>query len=314
MKYVVKAMNVILCLFQVWIDVAYKTNDSILGLSLAVLQEYITTVNKATSGEAGPNAGVTIGLLATAAQSVYSSISSTHPGAAQIAAQTTTTEITSAGRSSFHVKLVVGDYKGVEEFLDCGIHPMAPGPLGVHPLATAVLSGAMDVIKLLVERGADVCAKSGVNGETALLCAAVAGYLDVVEFLIDKGAEVDAVSDRHNTTALLGACDQGHLDVVRFLLVDKKADLSIVDKDGFSPLMKAVAGGHEEIVELLRANGAEEILTNDGLLPSPSQVTVIARVMTGGGAIRLVVKQPGETPIELVSILRAANLQDEESE
>jgi ankyrin repeat protein len=68
-------------------------------------------------------------------------------------------------------------------------------------LIVAAQSGRLDLIALLIQRGADV--NLAVEGdENPLMNAAQNGHLEAVKFLIDKGADVHARiwSDRGGTT------------------------------------------------------------------------------------------------------------------
>ena len=51
---------------------------------------------------------------------------------------------------------------------------------------------------------------------TALMCACERGNVDVVRLLVDRGASINHVGARG--TALTRACEGGHLDVIQFLI------------------------------------------------------------------------------------------------
>ena len=59
---------------------------------------------------------------------------------------------------------------------------------GWTPLYLASIRGALEVVRLLLERGADVKVKDK-NGETALQEVAARGYNKVVELLREYGAK-----------------------------------------------------------------------------------------------------------------------------
>ena len=69
----------------------------------------------------------------------------------------------------------------------------------------------------IIEGGVDVNARRATDGSTALMVATVRGNVDVVRLLVDRGANVNDACDRG--TALMRACERGNGDVVR-LLVD----------------------------------------------------------------------------------------------
>jgi ankyrin repeat protein len=114
--------------------------------------------------------------------------------------------------------------------------------------------GCIDVVRLLIEKGADVNAKEP-GGDTPLYSASMAGRYQVVELLLDKGAEVNSNS-RDGTTALMSACQTGHTEVVN-LLLDKGADMNAQSSSLSRPLMMASAAGRLEVVRLLLERGCD---------------------------------------------------------
>ena len=94
--------------------------------------------------------------------------------------------------------------------------------------------GKTDMVKLLVENGADVNHQDD-DGRTPLHWAARKGHLAIVEFLIDEGAGVDVRSLAKGETPLHKAAAQGHVPVVR-LLLQSGADKHVKNCDGLTPL------------------------------------------------------------------------------
>ena len=90
----------------------------------------------------------------------------------------------------------MGDAKSIRVMLDHGAEVDAFDPLGRTPLMYAVASDALplDVVKLLVERGADVNAKDrhkqgGDSGLSVLDIAKLHGKTPIVDFLVKAGAK-----------------------------------------------------------------------------------------------------------------------------
>jgi hypothetical protein len=129
----------------------------------------------------------------------------------------------------------------------------------------AAIRGNLEIVRVLVEKGADVNAvtkykddrgedkgknnetktlitlrrslykDSDRNGWTALMYAAYSGHLDVVEFLLNKGAQVNAVDENGRTALFYAATGRKDTEVVN-VLIAYGADTTILDVDGNSYL------------------------------------------------------------------------------
>ena len=89
---------------------------------------------------------------------------------------------------------------------------------------------------------------TGEYGWTALITAAMKNRTDVVRCLLDKGADVNK-QDR-GWTALHLACYKNYTDVMRLLLA-YGARKDIQDKHGMTPIDRARSLNHKEAVDLL---------------------------------------------------------------
>lgn len=121
-------------------------------------------------------------------------------------------------------------------------------------LHVAAAHGKLDIVKWLVEMGADVNAYGGITGGGPLDEAASNGHYDVVKFLIESGAVLDTSDSVHNP--LFAAIYGGHTDVAR-LLIDSGIDIGCSYTGQYMHNMDAVAfaeeWGRSDIVELLKA-------------------------------------------------------------
>ena len=95
---------------------------------------------------------------------------------------------------------------------------LALADLGIDYKADAFLEAAKDgdlvVVKRFVQAGMSVNT-AGSNGVPALYRAADEGHLEVVRFLVEQGADMNAWID--GSTVLHWAARKGHLAVVRYL-------------------------------------------------------------------------------------------------
>jgi ankyrin repeat protein len=133
------------------------------------------------------------------------------------------------------------------------------------PFLLAACVGKLDMVKLLVGRGANVCATSSDSGMTALLFAAEEGHEEVVAYLLANGADAMRL-DEFGNTPLLNASDRGHLGVVLLLLEHMGGQgLEARDDCGSTALQLAVYRGREEVTaELLRHGARADTIDNYG--------------------------------------------------
>jgi ankyrin repeat protein len=105
-----------------------------------------------------------------------------------------------------------------------------------------------------VQESSDVDAPD-VYGGTLLQYAADRGYADIVKMLIDRGANVKA-KDEHGGTVLHYAAQADHADVVK-QLIGAGADVGARDSYGRTPLHEAAWFSSKSVVTILIENGAD---------------------------------------------------------
>ena len=135
-----------------------------------------------------------------------------------------------------------------------------------------------DLVKLLLQSGADIYAKGGDQQITILMLSVLRGNTSIVQYLLDEGASVNT-QDRKGDTALMLASSSGHSEIVR-LLLNYGADVNIVGKGfGFTALSYACILQHTVCVDLLLASGADPNLHSRKISPLIAACTVADRTM-----------------------------------
>ena len=113
---------------------------------------------------------------------------------------------------------------------------------GATPLYIASEKGFADVVRILIDAGADVNKATPRDYiETPLLMASFKGWSPVVRMLIDAGADVNkgiTFGDNENSIPLICASEWGFDDVTR-MLIDAGADVNQADEAGQTPLLNA---------------------------------------------------------------------------
>ncbi|XP_048405630.1 ankyrin repeat and SAM domain-containing protein 6-like [Stegostoma tigrinum] len=91
----------------------------------------------------------------------------------------------------FHA-LKLGSYQLVKEILDEDeFQANVTNADGASPLMIAAMTGQLDLVQLLSERNSDIDKQDGVHGWTALMQATYHGSKDVVKYLLNQGADVN---------------------------------------------------------------------------------------------------------------------------
>jgi ankyrin repeat protein len=137
-------------------------------------------------------------------------------------------------------------------------------------LHSAIESGNENVVRWLLELGADLEERMsfGNFNMTPLLFAAYKGKLAIVKLLLEKGADVNA-RDREGWTVLHFAADEGDAGMLQFLLDNGVLHLiDVSDEDRDTPLHIAAWWDRLAVAQMLVERGARVNPKNDkGMTP-----------------------------------------------
>ena len=170
---------------------------------------------------------------------------------------------------------------------------------GRTPLLKVAELGKMDMMKCLIDKGANVNATDN-TGETPLFCIAIWKEMDIVKLLVENGANVNA-QDNKGVTPLLRAAQLGKIEMMK-CLIDKGANVNAVDISGRTPLFCAVYRGPLESVQVLIDIGADVNATdNKGATPlvlaaQRGKMDIIRRLIDKGANVNAT-DNKGVTPL-----------------
>jgi hypothetical protein len=111
-------------------------------------------------------------------------------------------------------------------------------PALLHAIVMGLLDGATNVNLRLKD------------GKTLLMLAAFDGDTEIIKMLLERGADINAQEEKYGRTALGYAIWNGEAEVVRILL-EAGADKSLKDMQNKTVIEQAQASKKAEIVELM---------------------------------------------------------------
>lgn len=184
----------------------------------------------------------------------------------------------------------VSNPKTIDLLIKAGADPNKANFYGKFPLFEAGKAHSLEGVKKLLEFGANANASNRTlpgKSQTALEVAIVGNKPEIVKALLDAGADPNA-KNYNNTTALMLAAQFQPAAVL--LLLDKGADPNAQDDNGFTALMHAIMSAQSNTIKVLIDAGADpnakESNGSNGLtlairLPFPNLGTVKMLLDTG---------------------------------
>lgn len=154
-----------------------------------------------------------------------------------------------------------GDLNTVESVLHEMINMDAGGPDGGWPLAIAAQRGYLNIMKRLLQAGADPNLIDQKTGLTPLKLAASWGQTEAAKLLLKRGADVNFqgpmnIKWNNGWSPLHQAASGEHVEVVDVLL-ENDAKIGVLDVQGATPLMRAAENGAFEGCKRLISAGAD---------------------------------------------------------
>jgi ankyrin repeat protein len=162
----------------------------------------------------------------------------------------------------------------VERLIEAGVSANSTQPMGETALHTCARTGRPEAAKVLIANGASIDAPESWRGQTPLMWAAAEGHADMVRLLVEAGADANARSavvvwERQRTdeprdkwlppgglTPLLMAAREGRVEAAA-ALIEARADINVVDPDRHSALVLALINGHFDVAGLLIDRGID---------------------------------------------------------
>ena len=160
-----------------------------------------------------------------------------------------------------HDAIEEGNEELVRMLVEAGADVDAPGWMDETPLHAAIEKGNIEIVRILVEAGADVN-KPGWMGTTPLALAIEKGNAEILEILLSATPASDgdnpALSQPGwmDATLLHDAIEENNEELVR-MLVEAGADVDMPGWMNEAPLHAAIEKGNVEIVRILVEAGAD---------------------------------------------------------
>lgn len=209
------------------------------------------------------------------------------------------------------------DITAVQDLIADGLDVNQPDSGEKVPLHYAA-EGSLDMVKMLVQQGADIDLLDRWR-QTAAMIAANADKMDIAHYLIKAGSNPNIISYRSNSFLTLAA-NKDDLALAE-LLIAHKADPAVTYKPfNGTALNKAIRKGNPAMVRLFLENGAKSVVSHvDDSNNSPLTILVsssdgsakfhqIAQMLVDAGADKSFKTTRGLTAYNLATRKKDAQL------
>ncbi|KAF4973196.1 hypothetical protein FSARC_448 [Fusarium sarcochroum] len=189
----------------------------------------------------------------------------------------------------------------VELLLQYGASANATGKEYGDALTAAAFDGTINIVKMLLDAGADINSADG----WALQTAAEQGHTEVVNLLLERGANVNAFTtheDMSQGSALQAAVESGRGEIVDILL-EHGADPNLGGGEFAHPIIAAASKSENEIFEALLRAKADVNVTGGEYMSTPLIYAAMSlpesslRLLLDAGADMNFVDKDGDTAL-----------------
>ena len=205
------------------------------------------------------------------------------------------------GRNLLHAAAEGGNSSIVMRALSCDIDINSKDDCSATPLIIAVKQNHIEVVKYLLQKGADISLTTEDKKRNALHIASPEGSVAVIEMLLSYDLRPDS-RDGEGNTPLARAAACGHIEAVNCLL-KHGADPLLKGKDGRNLLHFAAQSGNVIIIETMLSKGFDIDARDETLGVTPLMVSIAsgkleaAKYLLEKGADKSLKTTPGKLPL-----------------
>ena len=166
----------------------------------------------------------------------------------------------------------------------------------ITPLMVACHFGSFDVVKFLIEKGADINLCSRDDGYSAFLDALRDGHEKIAEYLLENGADIFVEGTIDGNTPIQYAIDNGFTNIANELL-DRKCKITNMNDENIGVLDVACENGYYDIaVKLIKMGAYINNISIDKKTPltraaKENQLEIVKLLLNSGADININLNQ-----------------------
>ena len=166
------------------------------------------------------------------------------------------------GTTPLMVAAAKGEEKTVDLLLSKGADPYLKNFIGRNLLHAAAEGGNTSIVKSMLSCGINIDSKDDESSATPLIIAVKENHVEVMKYLLQKGADISLTTGSDKRNALHIASQYGSVAAIEMLLsYDLRPDSR--DREGNTPLVCAAGCGQIEAVNCLLKHGADPFLRGE---------------------------------------------------